>query len=1244
MENRLPKRLSAWLLTLVMLLSLVPAMGVTASAAETSWTTVNTYDQLKAALSDQNPPDNIKLGCDIDTGELNSSMGILETLEVKGRKQLDLNGHTLRMYSAKTAMSDMITIGHGDLTVLDSSSGQNGTILGSTYNDSCYLINVHTYGKFTLNSGTLKVDAGSLSGKTRWKRVIYCYAGGTVTINGGTLHVAPETYEGKNNAYGQYFEEPYRDQLNGHCGYTLMAANSCKVSINGGTFQGPVRLDAGGSDWKQNVPRVWITGGTFEKKVMLNGPGDGTRPLTLIRGGVFLDYVQAWAAASFAEENPFTASEVTVNGGEFHDTFWIRPTFPSSDIVSGGERRGYHLSAKLMNATIHKCLTADPDISDLYKVYVGGKRDSSQKTEEDIYQLACEVLGRSAVKNGNGVFPVLNKKNYRSIFGYRNTGNPQTEGYIFEFRAFDQKPTTFYNQAWGFQKAELDGSEITMGSLRDGVTFIGGGVPTYTVNTSGMRTINFYWYDLPQVMKDSGYRCEATCAVNDKVVTLAKTPNTTTRVIKSSYTIPNSTVTTRAQELTFQVRLEWYNGSTWELADSNSCADMYLLKYNVEKDSTIPIETVLLDMVNGDLLASDPADANPIRKNAMDVRCEKVVSQVNWADNGNYRNKTVVLEARSGFRFTEDTKFVVKNAGSVTASWLYTTDGGETCVIGIEAQECTLLPTVQGTLKNFYMGRRMGEAYITADSPAGCTFEIFKYACLGEATDEWEPIDDADDYYEYYFYIVPPSGYAVRPGSTQVDIIITGGYWADGTKSSDYKREARYGDWMTNNSSHYSYGYSWSIGRPEYIGESLFPEYERTTRTLYLTIKEPVAGENPNTDSSYKVIDGLPAGVTVDKFEWNMNKDTVFQAGKEYMLELYLIVPKEDPNGVWVKDPKYTAPKYITVYINGVNCNKYNAWQYTDTDYVNCNWNMADWYRTPIPGDIQTVYIEVEEPVAGQPLNFHVRSLGEPEAYMAGAYPHDGEQYDAFWFDTTGGGLDQLNPGAVARSDGGTYRLTVFVHPKEGHQFAKATEKTRTFWVNGQKAKGSCKADGSQAQVDYTFTFPAAKPGAGVAVSGKITSYNPNNPTTVALMQDGAVKYTATIAKTTASGQVPQDFNLDTVAAGIYDLVVTKDGHLKYTVRDVVVGDTDLDLTAMTEKPFSTITLLCGDINGDGWINSTDLGEILQGQNYGKQTTVAGVNKKADLNGDGWVNSTDLGIVLQSQHYGKSAVSVSLGG
>ena len=947
MRKRKFGRLAAWLLPLALaaLLTCMPTSGMRAGAVE--WTGIHSYEQLEAALSDQSGANYVRLMQNIDTGELNSGVGILASLEVRGRKQLDLNGFTLRMYSEKTGVYDMFTIKHGDLTVLDSTGGGKGTILGSTYNDSCYLFDIQSSGQLTLNSGTLEVDVKKGMSSNSWRRVIYCYAGGTVIINGGTLHVAPETYENEKHSYGLYFEEPYQDALNGHCGYTLMAANSCKVSINGGTFEGPVRLDAGGSDWKQNVPRVWISGGTFEKKVMLNGPGDGTRPLTVIRGGVFLDYVQAWAAASFAEENPFTAAEVTVNGGEFHDTFWIRPTFPSSDIVSGGERRGYHLSARLMNSTIYKRLTADPDVFDLYNVYVGGgKRDYSQKTEEDIYQLACEVLGRSAVKNGNGVFPVLNKKNYRSIFGYRNTGNPQTEGYIFEFRAFNQKPTTFYNQAWGFQKAELDGSEIAMASLRDGASFISGNVPSYTVNTSGMRYFDFYWYELPQEMKDLGYRCEGRCEVGGIAVTLSKTTNPATGITKGRYIIPNSTPTTRARELTFQVRLEWYNGSTWEKADSSPFADMYLLRYNVVKDYSVPIETVLLDMVNGDLLATDLATANPIKKNAMDVRCEKVVSQTDWADNGNYRNKTVTLEARSGFRFTSNTKFIVKNTGSVTTEYLYSTKGGTICSVGIEAQECTLLTEVRGRLHDFYMGRRMGEAYITADSPADCTFEIFEYACLGEATDEWEPIDDDRNYYEYYFYIVPPSGYAVRPGSTQVDIIITGGYWTDGTKSSDYLREARYDDWWSMSSYVYSYGYSWSIGRLMGIGDGVFPEYERTTRTLNLTIKEPVAGENPDTDPGYKVIGGLPADVTMDKFVWNMDKDTEFLAGKEYTLDLQLLVPKEDADGVWAKDPD---DNYITVHLNGVNCTNYNAWQGFWSGTENCEWGISDSWRAVAP-------------------------------------------------------------------------------------------------------------------------------------------------------------------------------------------------------------------------------------------------------------------------------------------------------
>ena len=69
------KRITSLLLTLVMLLSLVPAMGVTASAAE--WTTVNSYEELQTAV--KNKQEYIKLGRDIDTTNFHSTGSGLET-------------------------------------------------------------------------------------------------------------------------------------------------------------------------------------------------------------------------------------------------------------------------------------------------------------------------------------------------------------------------------------------------------------------------------------------------------------------------------------------------------------------------------------------------------------------------------------------------------------------------------------------------------------------------------------------------------------------------------------------------------------------------------------------------------------------------------------------------------------------------------------------------------------------------------------------------------------------------------------------------------------------------------------------------------------------------------------------------------------------------------------------------------------------------------------------------------------
>ena len=190
------------------------------------------------------------------------------------------------------------------------------------------------------------------------------------------------------------------------------------------------------------------------------------------------------------------------------------------------------------------------------------------------------------------------------------------------------------------------------------------------------------------------------------------------------------------------------------------------------------------------------------------------------------------------------------------------------------------------------------------------------------------------------------------------------------------------------------------------------------------------------------------------------------------------------------------------------------------------------------------------------------------------------------------------------------------------------------------KFNGSSSAAVTSA--DHTVTVVAD----GVKVSGQVRSYNPGNSMYVTLYKAGTTEVVNVnhVGSFSGSGQVTQPFSFKSVPKGTYDLVVTKDAHLTYTVKNVKVEGTDLDLTKLTDKAYQTITLLCGDIDGDGWIDFSDYQELLKSTNYGKQTSAVGVNKIADLDGDTWIDFSDYQILLSSQHYGKSAVSVSFAG
>ena len=160
------KRITSLLLTLVMLLSLVPAMGVTASAAEPEWTTVNTYKELLDAVKGQK--EYIKLGQNIDTTSYNEGIGLLKrdqlTFKYTGYHcALDLNGKTLALVSKDADMFYGIHISlDSHLTIQDSSSAKTGKISGTFDNvlggREAKLIYV-TDSTLTLEGGTLTVDS-----------------------------------------------------------------------------------------------------------------------------------------------------------------------------------------------------------------------------------------------------------------------------------------------------------------------------------------------------------------------------------------------------------------------------------------------------------------------------------------------------------------------------------------------------------------------------------------------------------------------------------------------------------------------------------------------------------------------------------------------------------------------------------------------------------------------------------------------------------------------------------------------------------------------------------------------------------------------------------------------------------------------------------------------------------------------------------------------------------------------------
>ena len=152
----------------------------------------------------------------------------------------------------------------------------------------------------------------------------------------------------------------------------------------------------------------------------------------------------------------------------------------------------------------------------------------------------------------------------------------------------------------------------------------------------------------------------------------------------------------------------------------------------------------------------------------------------------------------------------------------------------------------------------------------------------------------------------------------------------------------------------------------------------------------------------------------------------------------------------------------------------------------------------------------------------------------------------------------------------------------------------------------------------------------GHTVRGSVSSYNPKNDITVEMQnQDGVSDAITSVTPgdpSAAAGSASQDIVIETVPDGTYDATVSKPGHLDTTITDIPVSGGDVDL--------GKVTLIPGDVNGDGFVNTDDLGILIKTENYDKAAADVD-NKLCDLNGDGFVNTDDLAILIKTENYDK---------
>ncbi len=112
------------------------------------------------------------------------------------------------------------------------------------------------------------------------------------------------------------------------------------------------------------------------------------------------------------------------------------------------------------------------------------------------------------------------------------------------------------------------------------------------------------------------------------------------------------------------------------------------------------------------------------------------------------------------------------------------------------------------------------------------------------------------------------------------------------------------------------------------------------------------------------------------------------------------------------------------------------------------------------------------------------------------------------------------------------------------------------------------------------------------------------------------------------TGLYQQNITLSDIPDGSYEMTIVKKNHLPFTVKGISMAGQSLAL--------GEITLVCGDVNGDGQTKLSDRNALLTYLSDGMADAGTEDLKKYDLNGDGSITVSDLNILMAPANYNKS--------